>query len=263
MPKYKKISIIIVNYRTQECLDSCIASVYEKIKNRRFEIIIVNNDEKEKIAPAIRALAEVRLVDLPKNIGFGRAINVGAKIAQGEWLMFLNPDTRIMTDLSKMFNFFEALPGAGIISPKLVIEGGKTQKWSVGADPNALRLIGNNLGWTKSKRIWEKQEITEVDWVSGAAMVVKKELFENIGGFDDNIFMYYEDIDLCKRTRAAGKKVFYFPQETVLHLGGKSVENRKKQKTDYYKSQDYYFQKHFGPRYSKCIRFLRNIFVKA
>lgn len=263
MQASKKLSIIVVNYGAKDHIKSCISSIFSLLENKNFEIIVVNNDKNEDISQVLDVFPKIQIINLGKNVGFGTGINTGAKIARGEWLMFLNPDTQIVTSLNKMFAFFAATPRAGIISPKLITEDGETQKWSAGADPSALRLIGSNIGWTKSKKVWEKREIGEVDWVSGAAMVVKKDLFENIGGFDDNIFMYYEDIDLCKRARAAGKKVFYFPQETVLHLGGRSVENKKKQKADYYKSQDYYFQKHFSQRYSKCIRFLRNIFVKV
>jgi GT2 family glycosyltransferase len=263
MLKFKKISIIIVNYRSQDRLRACVASIFEKFKNKNFEILIINNDKEENIVKVLGKSPEIQVVNLGKNVGFGKAINVGAKIARGEWLLFLNPDTKMLTNQDKFFSFFEATKEAGVISPKLIEESGEAQKWSAGTDPSLLDLIKNNLGLAKSKKVWESQKVRKVDWVSGAAMVIKKNLFDKIGGFDENIFMYYEDIDLCKRVREAGREVFYFPQEKVLHLGGRSTENEEKQKTDYYKSQEYYFQKHFGRSHSCCVHFLRKFFIKT
>lgn len=262
MQNFKKISIIIVNYKSKDQLRTCIASIFNKLTNKNFEIVIINNDKEEDLLETVAEFSGIRLINLEKNVGFGKAVNAGAKIAQGEWLMFLNPDTQLVTNQSKMLSFFEATEEAGIISPKLIEKSGETQKWSAGADPSLLGLVGNNIGLSKSKKRWTSRKTSEVDWVSGAAMVVKKTLFNKIGGFDENIFMYYEDIDLCKRAREAGKKIFYFPYDKVIHLRGKSIENKEKQKADYYKSQDYYFQKYFGERHSKCVRLLRNIFIK-
>jgi len=263
MKNYKKISIIIVNFKSQDNLRACVSSILNKLKQGSFEIIIVNNDAQENVLNETIGLPEIQIINLEKNVGFGTAINTGAKIAQGEWLMLLNPDARLLTSQQKMFDFFAATPEAGIISPKLVREDGKVQEWSAGVNPNLFDLVRNNFGFPKSKKLWESQETKEADWSSGAAMVVKRDIFDKIGGFDENIFMYFEDIDLCKRAREAGKKVFYFPQDEVAHFGGKSAKNKKKQKADYYKSQDYYFQKHFGRAYSKCIRGLRKIFRQA
>ena len=263
MRNFKKISVIIVNYKSQARLLDCIASVYDKLKNENIEIVIVNNDPKENVSEKTKIFSEIRTINLGKNVGFGTAINRGAEASQGEWMMFLNPDTKLLTDQQKMFEFLRSNPKAGIISPKLVKASGKVQEWSAGSSPGLIDLIGNNIGFSKSKKIWESNKTKEVDWTSGAAMVIKKDLFDKIGGFDENIFMYFEDIDLCKRAREAGKKVFYFPQDEVLHLGGKSTENEKKQKADYYKSQDYYFQKHFSKTSSAFVRVLRKIFIKA
>ncbi|OGI15600.1 MAG: hypothetical protein A2Z52_01225 [Candidatus Moranbacteria bacterium RBG_19FT_COMBO_42_6] len=262
MQNFKKISILIVNYKSKHCLKACIASILENLKDKNFEIVVINNDKEEDLAEALTEFPEIQVINLRQNVGFGKAINIGAKTAQGEWLMFLNPDTQLLTNQSQMFSFFEAREKAAIISPKLIENSGKAQKWSAGTDPRLLDLIRNNIGLAKSRKKWKSRKTRKVDWVSGAAMLVKKNLFDQIGGFDENIFMYYEDIDLCKRAREAGKEVFYFPHDRVLHFGGKSVENKEKQKIDYYKSQDYYFQKHFGEKYSKCVSFLRNIFIK-
>jgi len=262
MQNSKKASIIIVNYKSKERLKKCIDSVFDKFENQNFEIVVINNDQEENISKALGEFPQIQVINLEENAGFGKAVNAGARIARGEWLMFLNPDTQLLTSQREMLSFFEATPEAGIISPKLAEERGETQKWSAGAEPGLLDLLGNNIGLPRSQKMWESRKTRTVDWVSGAAMVIKKDLFDKIGGFDENFFMYFEDIDLCKRVRETGKKVFYFPQERVLHLGGKSIENAEKQKADYYRSQDYYFQKHFGERRARHIRFLRNIFTK-
>lgn len=280
-----KLSIIIVNHQSQEYLEKCLASLESKIKNFNFEIFVVNNGDKEPCGMSFRALDasqgveesrdpsaspnilldfaqdDMKIINSKENLGFGRACNLGAQEARGEILWFLNPDTEVVSGkISLLLDMFSNNSKVGIIGPRLITEEGKTQEWSAGTETTLWDIIKNNLGFPASKKIWESREKKECDWVSGAAMLVQKDLFQKIGGFDENFFMYFEDIDLCRRASQLGYKIIYYPDFVIKHFGGKSFKNNGEQKKLYYTSQDYYFQKHFGKITAFWVKVLRGIF---
>lgn len=261
MPNSNRLSIVIVNYQSKDYLKACLASIFKQAENTFPEITVVNNDEKENVLALKEDFPEIKIIEAKKNIGFGKGANLGAASSHGEWLMFLNPDTELFSDCAKIFPLFEKDNRVGIIGPKLVDENNVLQEWIAGTEITLFSLIRNKLGFGQSKKIWESAVSREADWVSGAALAIRRDLFEELGGFDEKIFMYFEDIDLCKRVRAAGRKIIYFPEEKIKHLCGKSSANKKIQKKNYYAAQDYYFRKHYGRIYASLARFLRKIFV--
>jgi len=233
------LSIIIVNYKSEKYLAKCIFSIKEKILNVEHEIIVINNDNLD-----IQCPSGVGLINSDKNIGFGAACNVGAKKAQGELLWFLNPDTEIVSsNISELIHDFDENGRAAIIGPKLITSDGKTQKWIAGEEITIVSTILNNLGYTRDQKIWESENLVECAWVSAAAMFIKKDVFEKLGGFDEKFFMYFEDIDLCQRARKLGYKILYFPEFAIKHIGGGSFISKIKQKKYYYKAQFKYFLK--------------------
>ena len=251
------ISFIIINYRSKEFLECCIKSVFKHAQSFSFEIIVVNNDENPLEKPS--GLGSVKVVEHNKNKGFAQAANLGAKKASGKILFFLNADTEILTtnihDVLDAFNN----QSAGAIAPKLVLPNGSPQPWSVGYEITLWDIIKNNLGCIKSKRVWLQNKTGAIDWASGAALAVSREIFEKCNGFDEKFFMYFEDVDLCKRIRKIGKKIISLPHVLVIHIGGQSKSSTKEQKDQYYESQDYYFKKHFGLISVYTIKFLRKI----
>ena len=261
MPNSNRLSIIIVNYQSKEYLKACLDSIFKQVKSMLPEITVVNNDEKENMLALKKDFPEIRIIETEKNIGFGRGANLGAESSHGGWLLFLNPDTEFLSDYAKIFPLFEKDDKMGIIGPKLVDENNILQEWIAGTEITLFSLIRNRLGFGQSEKIWKSAVSREADWVSGAALAIRRDLFGELGGFDEKMFMYFEDIDLCKRVRAAGIKIIYFPEEKIKHLGGKSSANKKTQKKNYYASQDYYFRKHYGRIYAGLVRFLRKIFV--
>jgi GT2 family glycosyltransferase len=120
---------------------------------------------------------------------------------------------------------------------------GETQPWCAGKKLTLGQFVKNNLGIIESKKIWESKNDVLTDWVSGAALTVRKEIFDKIGGFDENFFMYYEDMDLCGRARSLGYEVLYCPEISILHDGGKSRKNIFLQKIQFFKSMFYYIKK--------------------
>jgi len=242
----KKLSVIIVNYKSADFLKKCVDSIYDRINSAvPFEIIIVNNDIEEKLEMILENKAEIKIINNHKNLGFGAGNNVGAKLSQGEILLFLNPDTEIISlEIEEAFKLFEKNEELGVAGSRLYSRDGEIEKWSAGYEFGILDLIKNNLGLSRNKKFWQKGNLVEADWVSAAALFIRKEIFQKIGGFDENFFMYFEDMDLCKRVKKAGKKILYQPNFSIKHIGGKSYPEKKVQKADYYRSQEYYFKKH-------------------
>ena len=256
METNQKISFVIVNYKSKEYLEKCVSAILESTKNIKKEITVVN------INDTLILSDNIKLINISENKGFGSACNLGAKTASGDILCFLNPDTEIISDdFEKIIYEFEKNSEIGIIGPRLVDEKNKVQKWTAGKEINLSDIILNNLGSERSKKIWESKENIGCAWVSGACMFIKKESFEKLSGFDENFFMYFEDVDLCKRARNLGYKILYYPEFIIKHFGGKSFENRKEQKELYYKSQDYYFQKHFGKIRTNLLKLIRMITI--
>jgi N-acetylglucosaminyl-diphospho-decaprenol L-rhamnosyltransferase len=251
-----QISFIIVNYKSEGYLKRCFASIFKNAENSEKEIAIVNNCD-----DLISASENVRIINIPENKGFGNACNIGAKGAKGKILCFLNSDTELISNnLEKIISEFQSNKKVSIIGAKLVDENRNIQEWCAGKEITLSDIIGNNLGFKRSKKIWESKNPVECAWISGACLFIRKELFEKLNGFDENFFLYFEDIDLCKRARNLGYKILYHPEFIVKHFGGKSFNSEKKQKKLFYESQDYYFQKHFGRIQAKIIKMLRKIY---
>ncbi len=247
------LSIIIVNYKSLARLKVCLRSISEKMAGLEHEVLIVNNDA-EPIQETFPA-SNLKLIEVNRNIGFGSACNIGAREAKGEYLCFLNPDTKILSsNFKKLLEKFETDQYLGIISPDLLTENGVSQRWGFGGDPNFWQVIKNNLLPEKN---FSRDLPFETDWVSGAALFIRKDLFEKLAGFDENFFMYFEDIDLCKRARKLSSKISVFPEFKIMHFGGESFENKKTQKDYYYESQNLYFLKHFGKFSLFLLRFFR------
>ncbi len=252
------VSVIIINYNNIELLKNCLLSIikYHKIEN--LEIIIVDNSSQEKsIEDIFTIYPKIKLIKLDENVGFGCANNIAARQAKGEILLFLNNDTLfIENSIDKIEKVFAIDEDIGVLGPKLLNDDYSFQL-SAGKLPNILQEFKDKLiyfFYRKSKvvkKILENfffNKKMEVDWVTGACMMVKKELFYSINGFDENIFLYFEDKDLCARIRKKNKKVIYYPETSVIHLlGGSSAKIKKSQIQKIYRdSQKYYYEKHLG-----------------
>jgi GT2 family glycosyltransferase len=173
-------------------------------------------------------------------------------------LFFLNPDAEIVSqNISAVIREFASNPVLGILGSRVVAPDGKVQKWIAGSKISLWNILKNNLNVVQDEKCWQNEKVTEVFWVAGTALFICRDLFFELGGFDEKFFLYFEDVDLCNRAHQLKRKVFYFPGFSVLHHGGKSFLGKKKQKGAYYLSQDYYFQKHFGSFQATLLKFLR------
>lgn len=246
MPEKTKLSIIIVAYNSHSHLERCVASLYRKIKLAEpWEIILVNNDPERDINDLSLDFSRVKIVDHRKNIGFGSGVNLGVKEATGDILFILNPDTEILTENFR--EVLEEMSGAedvGVVGGRIIDGAGRGQSWTAGRGISFYDLVRNNLGASRSRSVWNSSRKTECDWVAGTALFIAKELFDALGGFDERFFMYFEDVDLCRRAKLAGRKVLYFPAFQIFHDSGASYRDKKLQKNHYYDSMEKYFQKH-------------------
>ncbi len=259
----KKLSVLIVTYGGVVCLKKCTDSLYEKFKDLfEWEIVIINNDENQNISRLSLNFSKINVLNNGKNVGFGAGMNLGAKQAVGEYLLILNPDTEILTDnVQEVFSEFEKNENIGVIGAGIFENNQQKQPWSAGFEMSLYNLLRNNLGWSRSRRIWESEREIKCDWVAGTGMFVKRNFFKKIGGFDENFFMYFEDMDFCKRTRNDGKEVVFFPDFQVSHSGGKSYNNNKKlQKKHYYDSLELYFKKNRNYFEYHAIKIARRLF---
>ena len=254
-----EVSFIILNYRSEEYLRRCIKSLASHVNDVSYEIIVVNNDEKPLMIEFDSP--NIKVIDNESNNGYAKGCNMGAKSAKGNILFFLNADTEFLT--SGLHDFLKVFKtdNIGAAAPRLLTPEGKVQAWSAGNEITLGESIRNNMGLSRNRMLLEKEDIYHVDWVSGAALAIPKKTFIRCGGFDENFFMYFEDVDICRRIRNLGFKVTLVPTTKILHAGGKSYSSAKKQKDHYYKSQDYYFKKHFGSIICCVLGILRKIFT--
>lgn len=231
-------SIIIVNYNLSQEICVCIDSIYKHLNTDDFEVIIFdNNSEKSEINLLNKKIYTINsnnisLILNEKNIGFGQACNQASLKASGKILFFLNPDTIIVENI---FRSIRDEFGNEIFDDKLIglnVDQHKMIDYSAGYFPNVffetlnILLLGRifEASGMKIKSIFSIKNKIEVDWVMGAAFFISKELFIKIGGFDPDYFLYFEEVDLCKRVKKNGFKVYYLPKIKVLHDGSVSTK---------------------------------------
>lgn len=224
--------IVLVNYNTQGQINICIESI--NLHNSETIIYIVdNNSPNRDIESICLKYPEVKFQQLSSNLGFAKANNIGAKLTDSEYICFLNPDTIVTEDfITPIINFINKDPQAGVCAPMLVYEDGSYQsssgfKMGMWYDfVEASYLIGlvrklNRMKYLKSE---ESLLPVKVAWVSGACMIVKRKVFEQVGGFSEDYFLNYEDIDLCRKIEDAGFTNYYFPSYKCTHLDHKSFD---------------------------------------
>lgn len=249
-------SIIIVNYNTKNLTKNCLDSIFSNCPESNFEIIVIDNNSQDGSDKMLESEfgEKIKLIVNKKNIGFGSANNQGARTAKGEYLFFLNSDTVMKSDiLSAIKQFLDNNKEVGIISPQLLLEDRSEQERAYGKFPTPFSVVTEKF---KNQKIKETK-LLEADWVSGAALIIRKNIFDRINGFDEKFFMYFEDIDLCKRVNGLGYKIMVLKEIFITHLCGKSLNYYGKRKKYYYKSQDYFYKKHYGALAMNLIKIMR------
>lgn len=245
-----KLSIIIVSFNSEDFIEDCLKSLFKYLL-KEGEVIVVDNNSSDGTVKKLEGFVpKIDLIKLAQNLGFAKANNLAAKKAQGQYLFFLNPDTQIIQPVfSQLIDFYERNSDAGIVAPKLIQADGKVQEsvknlptiW--GAIKEFIFMIPNSYTQYAPK----SSEPVQVECVYGAALLIKKDFFDKLGGFDEKFFLYYEDVDLCKRVNQADKKIYYYPGVSIKHLVGAS-----KSEFDRNKLNNESFRKYHG-RFSTAI----------
>lgn len=247
------VSIILVNYNGIGVIGNCLRSLNQWLKTIPHEIIVVDNNSQDGSPELVeQQFSEVQLIRLENNRGFGAGNNAGARIAKGEFLLLLNTDTELTGDiLPVLVSLMKEHPEVGIIGPKLLNPDGTLQistAWEIsiqGESKTRKRLKQYEFPAYQIDIDKAFNHTHAVDVIVGAAFFIRKHLFDDLGGFDERFFMYFEESDLCQRARGLGWKIFYTPEVSLIHILGHSVDKISDlMKVEYRRSQLYYYQKH-------------------
>ena len=252
------LSVVVVSFNGRDYLRRCVASVLEHTQGVSCELIVVDNASWDGSAQMVETeFPQVALIRLPVNVGFAAGCNRGIERAAGEFVLLLNPDTELAEDaLSSMVAYCRQNPSVGILGPKLLNSDGSLQL-SCRRFPSHLTSLfnrrsvltrlfpGNPISRRYLMTDWAHDRIAPVDWLSGACLMLRREMVERIGGMDEGYFMYIEDVDLCYRAHQAGYEVVYFPQVAVTHHIGRSTETMPNRSiVQWHRSMWRYYRKH-------------------
>ncbi len=254
------LSIIIVNYNVKEFLQNLLHSLQKAVQNISHEIIVVDNASDDGSIEFIREkFPYVQLISNKSNLGFSKANNEGLKIAKGKYLLLINPDTIVSEDtISKMIQFLNNHEDAGLAGCKILNPDGSLQlacrRSFPGPWTSFCKVTGLSTLFPKSKlyarynlTYLDENETYEVDAISGSFMMMKKEVYEKVGGFDEQFFMYGEDLDLCYRIQQNGYKVYYYPGTQIIHYKGESTKRSSLDETKiFYDAMHLFVKKHFS-----------------
>lgn len=226
------VSFIIINYRTKELTCDCVKDILENksLIGIDYEIIVVdNNSGDDSIKYIGEKFPNIKIVESKTNLGFGKGNNIGVENSTGDYLVLLNSDVFIKnTDINLLLSSFEKKGDIGFLGCKVLNQDGTIQ--SVGYDfPSFLNEIKINILFWNYKFIkniryktYKNKGLFSTDWISGCFMVCKKDTYKSIGGFDESIFMYSEDLDICSRANNLGMRNYVNDEVSVYHLHGKS-----------------------------------------
>jgi len=259
-----KLSVIIVNYNSKYYLNNCIRSIIDHTHKLHYEIIVVDNASSDGSVYDIQNnYPGIKIIENKANLGFGKASNIGMKNATGENIVLVNNDVVLINDaLSKMADFMGSNIMIGALTCKIYEKDGKAIQTNCRAFPAPLdtifgrsslmtKLFPNNSRSKKNLLYdWDYDSVREIDWASGAILMVKKEVIKKIGMLDEKYFMFWEDTDWCKRMKDAGWRIFFLPDAKVIHYAGsgggaRSIWLKLYIMYQMHRSAYYYFRKHY------------------
>ena len=253
------LDIVIVNWNSPVLLESCITSIYQSINSLPGKLIVVDNSDEENTLDLTHSQPTIEYRHSQKNLGFGGGCNLGAALGQAEFILFLNPDIAFYPDtLKKLIAFLNSqrLPqDVGIVGVQLIGQDGSVQK-NIARFPHFAHLFPRMLALDRVfPRIFPPHYVKNmaydqtqiVDQVPGAFFLVRRTLFQQLGGFDERFFMYYEDVDFSYRAYLNGWKILYLAEIKVAHQGGGTTENISDKRLFYLlRSRVLYIKKHDG-----------------
>jgi GT2 family glycosyltransferase len=253
------VSIIIVNWNTQAILKDCLKSVYGQTKDISFEVVVVDNASFDGSIQMVKSeFPQITLIENNDNRGFAKANNQGMQIAKGRYVLLLNSDTIILDGaIQRTLTFADQHPEAAVVGCK-VLNPDKSLQPTCFMVPSLLNLFLSSTYLYKlfprsrffgreQMTWWDRDDVREVEVVTGCFMLVRKEAMEQVGMMDESYFMYAEETDWCYRFRKAGWKLLFTPDAQIIHLGGQSSKIVKvKMSIELRKSILYFIRKNRG-----------------
>jgi len=261
------LSIVIPHFNRKELLERCLSSIPAGVATLSYETIVVDNGSKDGSPERVKErFPDVLLLQNEANEGFSRATNRGLRMAQGEYLLCINNDTVLSPhSLEILVSFMKQHPGAGVSGGKILNRDGTLQP-SARSFPRIETAFFNRSSLLSrlfpqnpfSRRYlltdWDHHSVREVDWVSGSFFLIRREVLQKVGFFDERFFLYCEDVDYCRRVKETGYHVFYVPEAQILHDTGYS---EKRVNTLFFHHQSMYrFYKKYearGPFWDRII----------
>jgi GT2 family glycosyltransferase len=259
------ISVIVLTYNTLQLTRACLHSLYSSCTSGKLsiEVIVVDNASTDHTTECLQAeFPTAQFIVNSSNLGFSRGNNIGLQVANGRYLMLLNSDTEVQPGaLVALVAFMDEHPAAGACGPQLLNPDGTLQP-SGRALPSVWSVF---IGMTKLYRLWKRDfylqpgrdytQVTRVGELSGAALLVRREAYQKVGGLDPNLFAYYEDVDWCAQIGQAGYAIYYVPSAQVMHKWkGTSTSVSELSYRAGQNSERYYFAKHHGPFAHRAIQ---------
>lgn len=268
------LSIAIVSYNVRDLLAECLSSVEESGRPLRQEVIVVDNASGDGSAEMIQdRFPHVQLIRNPQNLGFARACNQALRVSQGRYLLLLNPDTVVVGDcLPRMVEYMEDHPACGAATCRVWLD--RNREWSLSnfEVPTLWREVlvyTHCLGravtpwrvlereWRRRWEVWLAEAPSEIECIQGNFFLVRRRVFEQIGGLDERFFLYYEDVDWSRRIRHAGWKLFFYPGAGVIHHTSQSSKGVRDGLAGTLRdSQRHYLRKHFGWLRTRSVLYL-------
>lgn len=256
------LSIVIVNWNTCSLLRACLDSILKNTGIIECEVIIVDNGSSDGSPDMVaQCYPQAVLIRNTDNVGFARANNQGIYLATGQYLLLLNSDTEIVGNaLSTMVSFMNCHPDVGAVGPKLINRDGTRQPscdlfpllpWEMAWQRFFDKICPSNQLTRRGRMaLWTYEEPLEVDWILGAALLVRREVIEQVGDLDEDFWMYAEDLEWCYRIKKAGFKVFYLPYAQICHVHGGSCQLSSELRQRLAKRRDdslvLFYRKHYG-----------------
>jgi N-acetylglucosaminyl-diphospho-decaprenol L-rhamnosyltransferase len=255
-----RVSVVIVSYKSRDALEPCLDSLATCAKRIALEVVVVDNASSDGTVEWLRANRhEVDLIANPDNRGFTRGVNQGLARARGDFLFVLNPDCEVAPEaLERLVHELEHTPGVAAVAP-LLLDGGGHAARSCGRFPDLWTLFCDHLGLAQKfpdSALFGRykyggksmDQLDRVEWASGAALLIPRRGYDEVGGLDENIFMYMEEVDWCRRAARVGLAVRVVAGASILHHGQRSSRQVPGQTYLHnLRSRVYYFRKHHGP----------------
>jgi len=259
------LSVVVVSWNVRDLLRQCLASTSD-LQSPSIETIVVDNVSTDGSAEMVRTeFPDVRLIVNTENRGFPAANNQGIAIAEGRYVLILNPDTEVIDDaLAAMVAYADENPDVGVVGPQLLND-------DLSVQPSRRRFPTLATAFFEStwlqpcapRRLLARYYVQDqpddatldVDWVKGAALMARREAIEQVGLMDEGYFMYSEELDWCKRFKDAGWRVVYLPTAQIVHYGGKSSDQVMTSRHIHFQtSKVRYFRKHHGRFVGEVLR---------